>query len=157
MLLGNGEAGMREGIADQAVRVEIDLPVVLVVAVRANGEHGARKVEGQDLDIGCGLGDHVRHLGERRFQQRNGGLRVDTVRQLRRQFDTPVGVGGKVLNGVAENLAVTDDGLYVVGGIEGSGKQADGLDRAGHSGGSDEVAHLEGLQDHQKRAAGEVR
>ena len=51
MLLGNWEASMRKCIVYQPVRVEIHLPIVLVVAVWANCEHRARKVERQDLDV----------------------------------------------------------------------------------------------------------
>jgi len=36
MLIGNGETGVREGIADQPIRIEIHLPIVCVVAVRAH-------------------------------------------------------------------------------------------------------------------------
>ena len=88
VLFGNWESGMRKRVPDQPVRVEIHFPVMLVVAVRANRKQRARKVEYQDLDIGCRLGHHVRHLRQHWFQLRNPCLRVHTVRQLCRQFDT---------------------------------------------------------------------
>jgi len=47
---------------------------------------------------------------------------------------------------VGENLAVTDDGLHVVGRTEGRSEQADFLDRASDSRGSNEVPTLNGCR-----------
>src|SRR5208282_3763273 len=37
VVLGDGESGMREGVADHAIGVEIDLPIMGVVAGRTHG------------------------------------------------------------------------------------------------------------------------
>src|ERR1700729_2014829 len=157
MLLWNRETGIREGLADQPIGIEIYLPVVSIVAVRAHGQHGACEIEGDDLDVGRGLSEDVWYLRNRRFQQRDRLLGIDSVGQLRGQFDAAVGIRGKVLDRVAEDFAVADDGLYVVGRIERSREQANLLDRARHPGGPNEISHLEGLEDHQENAAGKVR
>ena len=79
VLFGYREAGMRKGVMDEPVRVEIHLPVVLVIAVWTDGKHGARKVEGQDFDVGLGRDHHVWNPLQRRFQQRDRGVRVNSV------------------------------------------------------------------------------
>jgi hypothetical protein len=55
--LGSRMAGGAERLADRAIRVEIHLPVVIGVHVRAHREERSALVEGQDLDIGSGFGD----------------------------------------------------------------------------------------------------
>ena len=43
MLLGDREASMGKRIADQPVRIEVDLPIMFVVAVRAHGQHRTQR------------------------------------------------------------------------------------------------------------------
>jgi hypothetical protein len=49
VLLGRRKAGLAEALADELVRVEIDLPVMGVVAERPHGPHRAGEVELQGL------------------------------------------------------------------------------------------------------------
>ena len=43
MLLGDREASMGKRIADQPVRIEVDLPIMFVVAVREHGQHRTQR------------------------------------------------------------------------------------------------------------------
>ena len=45
MLFGHGIASGAAGFADDFVGIEINLPVVIGVAIRPHGEHGAIEVE----------------------------------------------------------------------------------------------------------------
>ena len=63
MLFWNREARFPERFTNESVRVEIDLPVVVVVAVWPNCQHGASKIELKDFNIWEGFGQDVRNLG----------------------------------------------------------------------------------------------
>lgn len=52
MLLRRREASLTEALANHPVGVEVDLPVVCVVAVRAHGQDRSHRREGEDLDVG---------------------------------------------------------------------------------------------------------
>jgi CubicO group peptidase (beta-lactamase class C family) len=54
-----------EELADRTVGVEVDLPVRVVSTPRPNGEHGARRIEGQNLHEGCGIPEDMRHAADR--------------------------------------------------------------------------------------------
>jgi hypothetical protein len=51
MPLRNRELGVTKTFPNGSIRVEIDLPVVVGMAVRPNGEHRAGKIELEDLNI----------------------------------------------------------------------------------------------------------
>src|ERR1700734_3305272 len=52
VLFRNGKVGGGEGFLNQAIRIEVTLPVVLVIAVRTHRKDGTGPREGQDLHIG---------------------------------------------------------------------------------------------------------
>ncbi len=81
---------------------------------------------------------------------------VGIAGQLRLELDAAVGVARVVLDRVREDLVVADQRDDVVRRIERSGEQADFLDRAGHAGDRDEIAHLERPQHDQERPGREV-
>ena len=65
---GAGEAGGGEGFADDAVAVEVDLPVVVGVGERPDDEDGAGHCEGADGDFGSGIGHDVWDVGQLGFE-----------------------------------------------------------------------------------------
>ena len=67
MLLGSRELGIAKRFADGSIRFEIDLPVVVGMAVRPNGEHRAGKIELEDLNIRRRIGHYVRNLSNAFF------------------------------------------------------------------------------------------
>ena len=81
---------MGKGLADQPIGIEIHLPVVGIVAIRAHSEHRAGEIKGQDLYIGRGLIEDVRDFRQRGLEKFDGGLRIDAVGQLSCEFDAPV-------------------------------------------------------------------
>ena len=65
---GGGEVGCGEGLADEAVAVEVDLPVAIGVSERADDEDGAGHCEGADGDFGGGVRHDVRDSGQLGFE-----------------------------------------------------------------------------------------
>ena len=63
-LFGCGKFGGYEGVADEHVGVEVDLPVVGVVAIGSDGEDWTHGREGQNGYFGRGRGDHIRDPGQ---------------------------------------------------------------------------------------------
>src|SRR5574342_819097 len=54
VLLRRREARVAAHVADRAVGIEVDLPVVVVVTVGTHRQHGAERREREDLDVGRG-------------------------------------------------------------------------------------------------------
>ena len=52
MLFRHGEACGRHGAFDHAGAIEIDLPVILVVAIGTNGKHRAGERKGENFNVG---------------------------------------------------------------------------------------------------------
>mmetsp|Transcript_9918 Transcript_9918/g.23253 ORF Transcript_9918/g.23253 Transcript_9918/m.23253 type:complete len:257 (+) Transcript_9918:629-1399(+) len=145
-----------EGGDDRLVGVEIDLPVVVGVAVGSHGQQRAFGRELQDLDVRRRAGHHVRDGGDGGLEAGDGVQRVHAVRDLGDAVHAAVRQRGVVLDGAAEDGVVADDGVDVVGAGDGGAEQADLGDRAGHAAGLDEVAHLERPQYLHEHASGEV-
>src|SRR3974377_2196866 len=156
VLLGSGQSGVRSGVANDAVGVKLPLPVVRVVAVRTNREHGTGEGEGKDLDVRRGVGEDIGDLCQIRLEQRDDLVHVGSVVELRLQINTAERVVAEVLDDLSENLAVADDIADVVKGIDGGNEQSDFFDRAHDASGDDEVARFEGLQDDEEDASSEV-
>src|SRR5271155_1065248 len=156
MLFRDGEARCRKGILNQGVGVEIDLPVIPVVAEGTYGEHGPRQIEGENLDARRRIGQHIRNLRKSTLEDGDRLMRVRSVRQLRRQLDAAKSIGRKVLDDVAEDLTVADDIADVVGGVDRGDEQPDLDYRAHDSAGHDEISHLEGLKNNEEHSCGEI-
>src|SRR5678815_3048939 len=99
--------------------------------------------EGTDLDIRPGLGDHVGDLLDAVAEALDSFMRIDAVRQLRREIDPAMRRCRIVLDVIAEDLAVTDIVDYVVRRQDGRREQTDLVDGPGDSTCGDKVAHLE--------------
>jgi hypothetical protein len=61
------ELGITKTFPDGSIRVEIDLPVVVGMAVRPNSEHRAGKIKLEDLDIRRRSRGYVRNSGDTLF------------------------------------------------------------------------------------------
>src|SRR5271167_2144617 len=100
VLLGNFEAGGSKRLLNQTVGIEVYLPVVLVIAVRPDGEHRAGEIEGQYLDIGSRIGHHIRNARQGFLEGRHGYVHIHSMRQLRSKLNSSVSVGGIVLDDI---------------------------------------------------------
>jgi hypothetical protein len=99
MLFRSRKSRFSERLSNHAVRIEIDLPVVLIITVRSHGKHRHRKIRLHNLDVRRRASQHVRDLGDR----------FPRMREFSNQFDAPVGIGRVILNIVPEYFDVTDD------------------------------------------------
>src|SRR3954451_6875972 len=59
---GSRERAIAEYFADRHISVEIDLPIVIVVAVRTDCENGTRGRERSNNHVGLGLGNNIGDL-----------------------------------------------------------------------------------------------
>ena len=82
---------------------------------------------------------------------------VDGAIELGGEIDAAVGVGAEVLDVVGDHFVVADDGVDVVGGVDGRAEDDNGADGAGDAADADEVTDLEGAEDDGEDASGEVR
>ena len=64
VLLGHGKMCLAERFTNQAIGIEVHLPVVIRMAVRSDREHRAGKIESEDFNIRRGSCNHVRNLRE---------------------------------------------------------------------------------------------
>ena len=64
-----------ERAIDHPIGVEVDLPIVVVVAERADGERAPRGADGQDLDRRFWRREHVGDLKERLAQPNDRSFR----------------------------------------------------------------------------------
>ncbi len=156
VLFGSGQTGIRSGVANDAVGIEVHLPVVGVAAVRANRKNWAGQSEGQDLHVGRRRGQHIGDLSQVRPQQRDDLVYVGGMVELRLQVDTAIRIGAEVLDDLGKDLAVTDDVAYVVEGVDRSDKQSDLFDRTHYAAGNDKVAHFKRLEDNEEDAGGKI-
>jgi hypothetical protein len=123
MLFWNREARFSKRFTDEPVCVEIDLPIVVVVAVWTNCQHRTSKIELKDLNIREGLREHIRNLGEPFFQKLDRRVMVRPVTQLSHQVDPPEWIDSEVLDVVRKNLVVANVGPYVVQRVKGGNKE----------------------------------
>src|SRR5271165_4247648 len=72
------------------------------------------------------------------------------------QLHSPIGVGGEVLDGVGENLIVSDERSDVIRSVESRREQADFVNRAGQSASRYKIPGLERPQNQHKRASGKI-
>jgi len=79
-----------ERLRDRPVRVEVHLPVVIGMRIRAHGEHRATRVEVDDFDVGPGIRLHVRNLRERLLQPLDRIVHVYRVRELSGALDASI-------------------------------------------------------------------
>ena len=121
-----------------------------------DGEDGSEQIEVEDFDVGRGIGDDVGNGQELLLELGDGGVDVSCPVELGGAIDAAEGVGGVVLDGVAEDLVVADEGGDVIGADDGGGEEADLVDGAGDTAGGDEVADLERAEDDEEDAGGEV-
>lgn len=156
MLFRDGEAGFSELIADEQIGVEIDLPVVILVAEGADGEDGTERVKGEDFDFGGGVLFDIRDIGEGGFEHADGFFGFGGVGELGGKVDAAEGIFREVFNVGSEDDVVADISPDVVGCVDGGDKEADFLDGSGDAAGRDEVANLEGAEDDEEDAGGEV-
>jgi len=82
LLFRSGVAGGSEGFAKELVGVEIDLPVVVGVGVRTDGENGPEEVEVEDFDVGSGIGNNVGDGEQFLFQESDSGVGIDGAVEL---------------------------------------------------------------------------
>src|SRR5215471_3479734 len=156
MLFGHGISGSREGLLDQAVRIEIDLPVVFIVAIGTNRKHRPGQVESQNLHVRGGTRHYIWNTSERLLQQGHRCMHIHAVRQLRSEFDSAVWIGGEVLNDIAKDLGIANDIANIVQGINGAGEQTNLVHRARYAASGDEIAHLQRLKNHEKYSGREI-
>lgn len=114
MLFRSGVAGGSEGFAKELVGVEIDLPVVVGVGVRTDGENGPEEVEVEDFDVGSGIGNNVGDGEQFLFQESDSGVGIDGAVELGGAINATERVRRVVLNGIAEYLVVTDESGDIV-------------------------------------------
>src|SRR5271165_1379710 len=156
VLFGCGQSGIGSGVTNDAVGVEVHLPVMRVTAVRTNREHGAGEGEGQDLDVGSGVGQYVGNLRQVRLQECDYLMHVGGVVQLGLQVNTAIRIGGEVLDNLGEDFAIADDVADVVECVDGGDEEADLFDGPHHAACDNEVTHLERLQDDEEDPGSEV-
>src|SRR4030095_1994456 len=80
----------------------------------------------------------------------------DPVSELRREIDAAVGVGREILDRLAHDLVVADEGPHVVRGVDRGGEHPDLLHGADDSAGANEITRPERTEDDQEDAGGEV-
>ena len=112
------EPRLAERLANEPVRVEGHLPVVLVPAVRPHAEQRSRRRELQHVYVGGRRRQHVRNLRQPLLQQSDRGVMVDRGVDGGGQVDATVGVRGEILDRVGEDLVVADNRADVVRGVE---------------------------------------
>src|SRR5690348_2915016 len=98
MVLWNIEAGIVERLKNKLVGIKIDLPVVVIMAVRTHCKHRAGEVKLQQFDVGCWIGEDVADAQKARFERLNGNEVIRGVRQLGRQINSSIRIRRKVLN-----------------------------------------------------------
>ena len=90
MLFGHGIAGGAAGFADDFVGIEINLPVVIGVTIRAHGEHRTIEVELKYFDIGRRISFDIRYLADPFFEQFDRFIVIDRVGKLGFQVDATI-------------------------------------------------------------------
>lgn len=153
---GRGEAGRGKAFPDGAIAVEVDLPVIVVMAEWPYGQYRANQGELENFDLNLGFRQHVGYCGQFFRQQLHGGNVIRAARQLAFQLDPAVRIGGEVLDGIAKDLAVADHRHDVVRGVDCRDEQPDLLDGSGHSCRRHEIADLERMEHDEKYPGGEV-
>ena len=71
-----------EGRSDQLVGIEIDLPKMIGMTIRAHRQHRSPLVEVEDFDIGRGLGNNVGDRRERGLETRDCVERINPKGKL---------------------------------------------------------------------------
>jgi hypothetical protein len=126
------------------------------VAVRPDRENRPALVEGDDFDVGPGLGDDVGDLRQHVLQAPDRVVGVDGVVDLRQQVDAAEGVAAEVLDRPVHDLGVAHHRLDVVGRVDRGVEEPDHAHRAFDIAGNHVVADLERPQHEDERPGGEV-
>ncbi len=132
--------------------------VVLAFAEGPHQEIHRTVVQRLDLDEGRRVFEDVGVVGEHRVDHRAHGIGVFLVGHAEVHIHTPHRVMRVVDDLIAPDLAVGDDDLLLVEGLQHGGEQVDLLDIAEAVGGVDEIAHLVGpehQQHHPRRHIGQ--
>jgi hypothetical protein len=69
VLLWNRESSLSERFPNEAIRIEVNLPIMLIATVRAHSQQRPGGSELQDLYVRRGLTQNVRNLGQASFQK----------------------------------------------------------------------------------------
>ena len=95
MLFGHRISGGAKSFADGFVGVEINLPVVIGVAVGAHGEYRAIEIELENFDIRGRIGFDVGDLTHFVFEQFDRFVMIHRVGELSLQIDAADGFAEK--------------------------------------------------------------
>ena len=152
---GHREARLAERLADDPIRVEVDLPVVLVAAVRPDAQQWSGRRELEDLNVRGGSGEHVRNPGRPFFQQADGDAVIHGVVDRRREIDAAIRICREVLDG-SEKTLLFPTMVSTYRRVDGRAKQSDGFNGAGDTSRADEVADLERSQEDEECAGREI-
>ena len=79
VLLRNWISGGAEAFTNDSVGVEIDLPVVIGVAVGADSEHWAVEIELKDFDVWGGIRQSVGNFADALFERLDGFIVIHRV------------------------------------------------------------------------------
>ncbi len=89
---------LSEGLPDHAVRIEVDLPVVVIVDIWPHSQHRPCQIELEDLHVRGrvfqDIGDHCKMLP----QHSDGISVVYPMIQLGLEIDAPVRIRGEILD-----------------------------------------------------------
>ncbi|MNN30536.1 hypothetical protein D3C81_1441870 [compost metagenome] len=116
------------------------------MTVRTHRQHRPQQIEFENFHIHRRFLEHIGDRSNTLLQQSNGGLVIRRAGELGLQFHPAERVVAVILDVVAEDLVVTDQGQHVVRGIDRRGEQTDFLHHAGHAASGDDVANLERSQ-----------
>jgi hypothetical protein len=106
-MLGRREPRSAESLTDNAVSIEINLPIVIIVDIWAHRQNRPRQVKLQDLHIWGGIGQDVGNLSQPFFQKSDGLLVVHPMVQLGLEVNAAIGVGSEILDVSGKDLAVS--------------------------------------------------
>jgi hypothetical protein len=130
------------------------------MAGMARGTHRQLRSQRGEIEDRHGrsrLAQHVGNPRQARLEPGDGVPHVDAVGQLGQPIHATVAVGRVVLDGVAQDLGVADQGEHMVRRVDFRGEQADLLHDAVHAAGQHMIPDPERMQDQDEGAGGEIR
>lgn len=98
MLLRYREIGRTEGLPDNAVRIKVYLPVVVIVYIGPDCQHRTCKIELKDFHVGSRVFQNMGDLRKMLLQQPDGICVISPVIQLSLEINAPVRICGEILD-----------------------------------------------------------
>jgi hypothetical protein len=69
-------------LPNKPVHVEVNLPIIVAMAIRPQCKHGTGQVKLQDLDVWGGTGHDIRDSAQLVLEKSNGGDVICAMRKL---------------------------------------------------------------------------